>query len=356
MSTDSKASADRNRFPIRAIRVIRGQNLKGHGLRKSWAAEFFFPGASDYWLTLLRLGLGLQLLLYAISLRSDWLSLYSTSGNSLISRELSEAILAADSPLIPRLGWLVSSGRFLGLSEPTILFCAWSALCCAACFLLLGLFSRTAAVIAWLLHLSAVKSGTLFTYGMDNFTTIGLFYLMISPLPDRLSLDCRLRGRVPKDCRLHGFYRRVLQLHLCIIYFFGGITKCLGLGWWNGASLWRAMTRPPFNVFSPEIVVSWKHLLPFLGIGVCLVETTYPVFIWWKRTRLLWLVSVCVMHIMIGLTMGLHLFALIMIVLNLSAFAPGLFFGRPNKLLSHAPKDDTCAATGGEETVSAGPP
>ena len=35
----------------------------------------------------------------------------------------------------------------------------------------------------WFIHLCAVKSVNLMTYGVDNFTTIGLFYLMFAPLP-----------------------------------------------------------------------------------------------------------------------------------------------------------------------------
>ncbi|MDQ2659664.1 MAG: hypothetical protein M3Y03_04515, partial [Verrucomicrobiota bacterium] len=46
----------------------------------------------------------------------------------------------------------------------------------------------------------------------------------------------------------------------------------------------------------------------------------YPVLIWPKRTRLVWLIATCGMHLAIGLTMGMYLFALIMIVLNLAAF------------------------------------
>ncbi len=284
--------------------------------------KFLFPSRSDSWLTLLRLGLGLQLLFYALSLRGDWMALYSSGGKGLIRRELAEAILAADSPFIPRLGWLVNLGNFLGLGESVTLGCAWAGILIAACLLLLGLFSRSVAVSAWFLHLCAVKSGILFTYGMDSFTSIGLFYLMLAPLPDRFSLDCRLRHLPVKNPQLHGFFRRVLQLHLCLIYFFGGLTKCVGLGWWNGASLWRALTRPPFNVLPPEMILSWKHFLPLLGICVCLIETAYPFFIWWKKTRLFWLLLVCLMHVGIAITMRLHLFALIMIVLNLAAFAP----------------------------------
>ena len=126
-----------------------------------------------------------------------------------------------------------------------MLWTVWVFLLCAGILLLLGLLSRPAAIAAWFLHLSAVKSGDLLSYGMDNFTTIGLFYLMIAPLPDRYALDWKIWKRPRRDPQILGFHRKVLQFHLCAIYFFGGITKCLGAGWWNGNSMWRALTRPP---------------------------------------------------------------------------------------------------------------
>mgnify|MGYP003694027695 CR=1 FL=1 len=49
--------------------------------------------------------------------------------------------------------------------------------------------------------------------------TMALFYLMLSPLPDRYSVDSRLVKTKVKDPRLLGFWRRVLQVHLCFVYF-----------------------------------------------------------------------------------------------------------------------------------------
>ena len=95
-------------------------------------------------------------------------------------------------------------------------------------------------------------------YGADNFITMALFYLMLSPLPDRYSVDSRLVKTKVTDPRLLGFWRRVLQIHLCFVYFFGGLAKLLGSGWWNGANLWRSLIRPPFNLLSPDILVRFK--------------------------------------------------------------------------------------------------
>ncbi len=299
--------------------------MKGTGTRWNRAIEFLFPSENDTWLAILRVGLGWQTVLFCLSLRRDWSYLLTESENGLISRKVAEALVSLESGLIPRLGWLVSSGGRLGLSEEMILSLVWVCLIGAGIFLLIGLLSRPAAVLAWILHLCAVKSGDLVAYGMDNFTTIGLFYLMLSPLPDRWSLDWRWQRRRIQDRHRLGFFRRVLQIHLCLIYLFGGLAKCLGSGWWDGSNLWRALIRPPFNLISPEILVQWKHVFPIAGILICLLEVSYPVFIWPKRTRPVWLVSVVLMHIGIGLSMGMYLFSLIMIILNVSAFGPGLF-------------------------------
>jgi hypothetical protein len=299
-----------------------------NGMR-TWNAQiqkFFFTPMPDTWLAVLRVGLGLVIVLYALSLRADWTYLFAGTGHGLISRNLGEAILSLDGAFIPRLGWLIALSSHIGLPEKTVLFLAWISLVVAGWALIVGLFSRFSAVVAWFVYLCAAKSGGLVTYGVDNFIIIGLFYLMLSPLPDRYSLDrLWLRWNL-KNGQLLGFYRRALQMHLCLIYFFGGITKCLGSGWWDGSNIWRAVTRPPFNIIPAEVLFRWKYFLPAIGISICLIETGYPFFIWLKKTRLIWAVCVLGMHMMIGLTMGMYLFALVMIVLNIAAFGPDFSF------------------------------
>jgi hypothetical protein len=250
---------------------------------------------------------------------------------------LGEAISSFDSPFIPRLGWLVILGGHVGVGEETVLSIAWACLLCMGCLLLLGLFCRPAAIVAWLLHLCAAESGGLLAYGADNFTTMGLFYLMLSPLPDRYSLDHRLIKTKTRDPQLLGFWQRVLQLHMCIVYFIGGLAKCLGSGWWDGSNLWRALTRPPFNIISPDILIRFKYALPILGISICLLEVGYVFFIWMKKTRFVWLVCILAMHVAIGLTMGMYLFALVMIVLNVAAFGVGMNKGRSAENEARAP-------------------
>ncbi|MEO7724543.1 MAG: HTTM domain-containing protein [Chthoniobacterales bacterium] len=293
-------------------------------LTKEAGRRFFTAKTSDRWISILRIGLGVQIILFAWSMRRDWPMLFQSGENGTFLRAVTEAMLSSQTDFTPRLGWLIQFGEYGGLQETTVLTIVWSALFVLGGLLAAGLFIRPAAILGWFLYLCCVKSSGLFAYGVDNFTTIGLFYLVIAPLPDSWSLDRRRRKSRTPDPQKVAFYRRVLQLHLCLIYFFGGLSKSLGLDWWNGNSVWRALIRPPFDLVPPDLLVRLEYLLPFIGISVCLLETGYPVFIWLRRIRPFWLAGILLMHLSIGLTMGLYLFALIMITLNLAAFGSDL--------------------------------
>ena len=281
---------------------------------------FLFPPETDTWLAVLRIGLGLQVVVYALFLRSDWHYLLASSGKGLVGREVGEAITSFDSPLIPTLGWLVAIGRNFNISEEAVLSVTWVFLLSAGCLLLLGLFCRPAAIVAWFVHLCAAESGGLLAYGADSLMTTALFYLMLSPLPDRYSFDHWVAKTKPKNPRALGFWRRVLQVHLCFVYFIGGLAKCLGNGWWDGSNLWRSLIRPPFTAVPPDVLIRFRYVLPLLGILICVLEVSYPIFIWIKKTRFTWLVCILAMHAAIGFLMGLYLFALVMIVMNIAAF------------------------------------
>ena len=294
--------------------------------RRAWhrLKEFFFWPETDVWLACLRIGAGLQVILYTLSLRGDWLDIFALNNNGLVNREIAEAVTASDSILAPRISWLTDVAGQLRITEGTALSVTWWLLLVTGVCLVIGLFSRPAAIIAWFLHLCAVGSGELLLYGADIFTTIALFYLVVAPLPDSWTIDAYWQGVKNRDPRLLGLCRRVLQSHLCLVYFFGGLAKSLGAGWWNGNSVWRALTRPPFNLISPDTLVSWQAFLPIASIAICILETGYAFFIWPRRTRLLWLTCIIGMHIGIAFAMGLYLFSFIMIVLNVAAFGAGL--------------------------------
>ncbi len=297
--------------------------------------------------------MGLQVVLYTLLFSGSWLA---GIDQGFVGRAFSEALLSRESPFIPHIGWLVMMGEQCGLCEHTVLSMTLWFLLAAGWGLLLGVFSRPCAVLAWFLHLCAANSADLISYGVDSFMTIGLFYLMLAPLPDRFAFEHRWRARHKQDRQLPGFWRRVLQVHLCFIYFFSGLSKALGSGWWNGESLWRALTRPPFNLVPAEILIHGNYLFPVASISVLLLEVGYPLAIWWRRTRTTWLLCIIALHIGIGLAMGMYLFSLVMIILNVAAFGSGFLdkkeFARPETAHSVGPANFRQACLGSTNTTN----
>jgi hypothetical protein len=284
--------------------------------------SFLFPADNGRWLSFLRIGLGLQVLLYVLFLRWDWTLIFNGPQNGLLGRDVGDAMTVVQSPFIPRLGWIIFLLSKTGLDENAALALIWWSLLIFGGLLLVGLFSRPVAVATWFLQLACAKSGGLLSYGADNLTTIGLFYLMIAPWPGPWSIDRVLLQRAASAPRLLGFHRRVLQLHLCLIYFFAGLTKCLGSGWWDGTNIWRSLTIPPFDLLPIHWVASLGALLPAAGMAICLLEVTYPFLIWRRSLRRPALFAICAMHLGIAMMMGMILFGAIMIILNLAAFWP----------------------------------
>lgn len=155
---------------------------------------------------------------------------------------------------------------------------------------------------AWFLGVPA------FSYGVDYLGASALFYCL-----------CTCRTHVA----WHSASLRLLQLHLCLIYFFGGLAKLMGSTWWNGEAIWKAINQPYHLMQAPDFVA---HLgqVPLLwilaGAGVALLELFYALLIWQKSIRRYYLGGIIAMHLLIAVGLGLFHFSAIMILLNIVAF------------------------------------
>lgn len=190
-----------------------------------------------------------------------------------------------------------------------------------------GWHTRACAIAAFALDILFIHAAGGLLYGADIFIHIAFFYLVFMPSGDAFSLDARAGRRVNRPSVAAGLTRRLLQLHLVIVYVSSGIEKSLGLQWWNGDAVWRAIALPAFRRPAYlKIDLSTLAHAPWIPLAsgwlVLLVETGYGVFIWRRRTRLVWLCLALGMHAFIGVFLGMALFAAIMALLNLAAFGP----------------------------------
>src|SRR5438876_5379911 len=83
-----KAKRNRTGSHMLATSLLRRNQLLRHGrsfLAVSWerAKAFLLPSVSDIWLTILRVGLGLQVLIYCWWLRKDWIELFAANSGAI---------------------------------------------------------------------------------------------------------------------------------------------------------------------------------------------------------------------------------------------------------------------------------
>lgn len=188
-------------------------------------------------------------------------------------------------------------------------------------FLGLGLFTRLSALLALIFHLVWVFSIEVMMYGVDFMTTICLFYMVVFPVGQHYSLDAFHRGNWVGHPSHQGFNLTLFQVHFAIAYFFSGLAKALGVTWWNGEAVWKALQTNNYTDFTdPGIWASFPGALQFAGIGTVFIEIAFPIGIALKKTRQVFLAVIILFHIAIGYLLGLYFFSAIMILINLTAY------------------------------------
>ena len=221
---------------------------------------------------------------------------------------------------------------------------AWVACLLVLAAFTLGLWSRTTAVLSWVIAVSTVRRAPISVYGFDDIVTIWAFYLAASGASGRaVSLDRTLArwkrnraevaarrrdGRwsacsgVPAPSIAANIGLRLIQCHLVLIYGMSGLSKFRGNAWWEGMATWGTLADGEFRLFDLTWLAAYPLVLNAMTHLALLVETTYPALIWVKPARPLVLAGVTALHLGISLTLGLFEFGLAMIAGNL-AFVSG---------------------------------
>lgn len=231
---------------------------------------------------------------------------------------------------------------------------AWIGCLVVLAMFTVGLFSRTTAVLAWVIVVSTIRRVPIALYGFDQvLSPLTLYLAATGSSGQSVSLDRFLRRwrqsrasaarPMPASSAPGGASRRVLptdpavpsptvganlalrliQLHLVVIYASAGLGKLQGPSWWNGMALWGTMTAGEFVVLDFTPMARWPMLINFLTHASLALELLYPILVWVPIARPLMLVGIVGLHAGIGLmSPGLAEFSAAMIAANL-AFVPG---------------------------------
>ena len=194
----------------------------------------------------------------------------------------------------------------------------------AAVLLTVGLATPLAAVVSLAGLVAAANRAPLNTFGLDDTLGMILVSLALGPSGARLSLDERFlgagAGRGAPSVRAN-VALRLLQVHLCVVYFFSGCGKLFGPSWWEGTALWGAAANVQYRTLDLTWLARHPLVVNALTLATLFWEVGYAALVWPRLTRPVVLALAGAVHLGIGLTMGMMEFGLAMIVANL-AFVP----------------------------------
>ena len=275
---------------------------------------FFLQPASPAPLAALRIGIAVLLIAQALLLAGDLFSFVGPGG--ILQGGLNEALLPGLLPNISVVGSLLSlsaSGERSLILTASLLYLA------SLVALALGWRTRLAALAVWGLH-TLLLAGHSTSYGVDTLAHVFLFYLLIAPCGDAISLD-RLTGRSMGGASTSArISLRLVQLHLCLLYFASGLEKASGVQWWNGDAIWRSLMLPTYRQYDFSWMASVPSAAVAMGVGTLILEIGYPFFIWKRPTRGVWVLGIVGLHLGIVLFLGLTVFGLLMAILTAGAF------------------------------------
>ena len=188
-----------------------------------------------------------------------------------------------------------------------------------------GLFTRATAILSFLFVVSYANKSTGALFGLDQINAFLTLYLAISHCGAKYSLDEKFslgQGSVGNSMA-NNIATRLIQLHMCIVYLFAGTGKLAGSTWWNGEAIWGTLASYEYQTLDMTWIASWLWLVNLLTYMTVAWEVSFSFLIWPKLTRPIILGLAIIIHLGIGLAMGMMTFGLIMLFGNLAFVSPG---------------------------------
>ncbi len=311
--------------------------------RDAWDAwnGFLFSPTDPATLCLIRVLAGAMLLYTHIIWSKDLAAFFGPNGflpADVVAASRGSWFIEPDNPR-----WCFSLFDYLG--EGWLLWLVHSFALLVFFCLMIGLFSRTTAVLAFLLAISyatRVSPGAFF--GLDKINCMLAMYLMLGPCGARYSLDrlwamrkqAKAGGAVTREVPPSisaNLALRLIQLHMCVIYLFSGLGKLQGEMWWDGRATWFAIASTEYR----SIDMTWLsrvidlgfmgeynllYVVDFLTHATVALELFYCCLVWNRWARPWVLLGAVGMHLFIGSAMGMITFGLVMIFGNLAFMVP----------------------------------
>lgn len=247
--------------------------------------RFWFTPSGSLGLSVQRLLVGSWALVWQLSFTADLLTWFGPRG-WLDGGLYRSWVLDDSNPL--------SAGRlsYLFASSPTVLLVLHG---CGAVILLsfaLGWQTRITSILSLIVVLAYIHRAPFLGGAAEPVLSMMVGYLCLSPCGTFLSLDARRRplGSTPSaNSAWSTLARRLLQVHLVIVYIVLAATKLAGIIWWNGEAVWWLAVQPSSAAWGLDALKAEPVLINVWSYGILLSEAVFAVLVWnpWFRPLVL---------------------------------------------------------------------
>jgi hypothetical protein len=208
------------------------------------------------------------------------------------------------------------------IESPVLLWCVHVLALLIFALLTVGCWTRVVSILAWLITLAYCHRLRGAFFGLDQVNAMLAMYLTLGASGAAYSVD---RWRAARAGQGEAgptvgtnLAIRLIQVHLCVIYLFGGISKMRGQMWWDGSAIWYAVANLEYQSLDLTWLVHFPWLVSLLSHLTVFWETSYCALVWPRRTRPIVLAVAVAVHGGIALALGMITFGLAMLIANLS--------------------------------------
>lgn len=218
------------------------------------------------------------------------------------------------------------------LTTPKSLMLGHAAALAIAALFAAGVFTRMTSVLAWLVLLSYVHRGPVFTNQVEPILAFVLFYLCFGPSGNAWSVDRWWANKRRKSMAVHddeppeksvaaNVSLRLIQVHLALIYALMAIGKLSSPAWWQGLGVGFLIARSDSRLVDFTSLHAYPYVLAIWTYMIVLWQMAFPIFVWHRLARPLLLVVNVLMWTLLAPVTGMLDFALMMVIASL-AFVP----------------------------------
>lgn len=270
-----------------------------------WWDEFFFQSNPKN-VGICRLVLG-SVIFYLTVMKSFNLDFYSVG--AIVSKESSMSLF--HELVQPLFSWNFWPDEFL--------LWAHGATCLLAFLFAIGGLGRIGTGVLFVFYMGFIHRNYAVLFGADVLSALFLFYFCFLRSNQTYSVWSFFQKNpikiVPEeiDQILNSAGYRLLQIQVALIYTYTGFEKLRGNSWWNGTALWTVISNPQMVIWD----LTWMKNFPLIIGAMTFSAMIFEIFFGWammnQKTRPYWLMMGVCFHLMIGITMDLMPFSIVMI-------------------------------------------